>query len=113
MTDKIHSFARKLRKRSTDAEQLLWQALRNRRVNGLKFRRQHPIGPYITDFFCAEKKMIIEVDGDYHLYTAEKDKQRQDWLESKGFKVVRFWNKDVLQDLEAVVKYIQLIAGER
>ena len=73
MTDKIHKFARKLRQSSTDAEKLLWQTLRNRRLNGLKFRRQHPIDTYIADFCCLEKRLIIEVDGDYHLYTVEED----------------------------------------
>lgn len=112
MTDKLHTFARSLRKHSTDAEQLLWQALRNRRLNGLKFRRQHPIGKYIVDFYCSEKKFVIEVDGDYHLYTDENDIERQNWLESQGYRIVRFWNEDVLKDLEAVVHYIKQIVDE-
>ncbi|MBN1478669.1 endonuclease domain-containing protein [candidate division KSB1 bacterium] len=112
MTDRLHTFARKLRKSSTDAEQLLWSALRNRRLNGLKFRRQHLIGHYIVDFYCSEKQLIIEVDGDYHLFTDEQDAQRQQWLESQGYRLIRFWNEDVLQDLEAVVKNIEIVVED-
>jgi very-short-patch-repair endonuclease len=110
MAEKIHSFARKLRQSATDAEKLLWQVLRDRRLNNLKFRRQHPIANYIVDFYCAEKKLIVEVDGDYFLYTVHEDQSRQEYLESLGFRVLRFWNKDVLTDLEAVVKHIQMVA---
>jgi len=94
---------RALRKRSTKAEKLLWQALRNRKFHGLKFRRQHSIGPYIVDFVCIEKKLVIELDGDYHEYVEAKDKRRQHYIESKGYTVIRFVNDDVLEDVEALL----------
>ncbi|OGC01846.1 hypothetical protein A2V82_03965, partial [candidate division KSB1 bacterium RBG_16_48_16] len=71
-----------------------------------------PIANYIVDFFCAEKKLVIEVDGEYHLYTNDSDKERQSWLESQGYKVVRYWNEDVLENFEAVVQHVQLVADE-
>ena len=109
MTDLQHKRARELRKNSTKAESVLWQALRNRRLKGLKFRRQHPIGHYIVDFCCPEKKVIIELDGGYHLYTYEKDQKRQRELESLGYRVLRFWNEDILEDLGAIVQYLELL----
>ena len=93
---------RELRRRATKLEQLLWWALRNRRQDGLKFRRQHSIGPFIVDFVCLEKKLVVELDGDYHDYVVEKDERRQRYLEAQGFRVIRFLNEEVLDDLEAV-----------
>ena len=94
---------RALRKRSTKAETLLWYALRNRKFHGLKFRRQHSIGPYIVDFVSIEKQLVIELDGDYHEYVEAKDKRRQHYIESKVYTVVRFVNDDVFEDVEAVL----------
>ena len=94
---------RALRKRSTKAETLLWYALRNRKFHGLKFRRQHSIGPYIVDFVSIEKQLVIELDGDYHEYVEAKDKRRQHYIESKGYTVIRFVNDDVFEDVEAVL----------
>ena len=94
---------RALRKRSTKPEQLLWQALRNRKFHGLKFRRQHPIDPFIVDFVCIERKLVIELDGDYHEYVEQKDARRQKYIEDHGFTVLRFLNEDVLDDVEAVL----------
>ncbi|MBN1283205.1 MAG: endonuclease domain-containing protein [Proteobacteria bacterium] len=88
-------FARKLRKESTDAERLLWQHLRARRFSGFKFRRQQSIGPYIVDFICYEKKLIIECDGGHHLENA-KDLSRDQWFSSQGYRVLRYWNSDIL-----------------
>ncbi|MCH7622317.1 MAG: DUF559 domain-containing protein, partial [Chloroflexi bacterium] len=97
--------ARVLRKNSTDAERRLWQHLRRYQINGCKFRRQQPIGPYIVDFVCFEKRLIIEVDGGQHMLQVEDDNTRTEWLRSQGFQVLRFWNNQVLGDVEAV-KYM-------
>ena len=102
---------RELREHSTKPEQLIWAALRNRRVGGLKFRRQHSIGPFIVDFLCKEKDLVIEIDGGYHAYVGEADLRRQRYLETHGFKVIRFTNEDVLEDAEGVVVGIAKQAG--
>ncbi|MYD50686.1 MAG: endonuclease domain-containing protein [Dehalococcoidia bacterium] len=94
--------ARHLRKNLTDAEQGLWNIIRNRQVLGYRFRRQAPIGPYIVDFVCFENRLVIEVDGGQHLERADYDAERTAWLESAGFRVVRFWNNQVLQEKDAV-----------
>jgi very-short-patch-repair endonuclease len=94
--------AKELRKSSTDAERKLWHHLRRYQMNGHKFRRQQPIGPYIVDFVCFEKKLIVEVDGGHHDQQAESDNARTEWLESQGFKVLRFWNNQVLKETESV-----------
>lgn len=97
--------ARRLRKNMTDAERLLWRYLR-RKALGHKFRRQVPVGPYIVDFLCLEKEMIIEVDGGQHFENAD-DKVRDTWLLSEGYKVIRFWNSEVLGNIEGVLYAIQ------
>ena len=94
--------ARDLRARQTKAESLLWFALRARRLCGLKFRRQYPIGPFIVDFACVEKRLVVEIDGGYHDYVYEDDISRQEKIEAEGWKVIRFSNEDVLDDVEAV-----------
>ena len=86
----------------TDSERLLWQGLRNRQLGGFKFRRQKPIGPFIVDFVCMEKKLIIEVDGSQHAGQKESDQKRSYYLMKKGFRVLRFWNNEVLQESDAV-----------
>ena len=93
---------RELRQRSTEPEQLLWGVLRNRRLGGHKFRRQHSVGAFIVDFVCVEQKLVIELDGGYHDYVAEEDLARQKSLERAGYRVLRFANEDVLADVEAV-----------
>ena len=101
--------ARLLRKKSTKAEKTLWNVLRNRKFNGLKFRRQHPIGKYIVDFFCHEKKLIIEVDGGIH-YGCEQavyDANRQSELENSEYKIVRLDNKEVIDDIKSVLIKIE------
>ncbi len=98
--------ARELRKASTPAEQKLWQALRNRNLGDYKFRRQHPIGPYIADFFCAEVGLVIEVDGSGHLDQVQYDQDRTGWLEDQGYHVIRFWNDDVLNSLDEIAQQI-------
>ena len=100
--------ARALRKQSTDAERLLWSRLRNRRMMGLKFRRQAPIGRYIVDFVCHERNLIIEVDGGQHQERQAADRIRTEWLNSQGFTVVRYWNNEVLVELEGVLESIRM-----
>jgi very-short-patch-repair endonuclease len=99
-------FARELRADLTDAERRLWYRLRSRRMIGAKFRRQHPIGPYIVDFVCLESRLIIEVDGGQHQERAEYDHWRDRMLRSLGFLVLRFWDNDVLLRTEDVLERI-------
>jgi very-short-patch-repair endonuclease len=106
MQDGSIAFARHLRRRQTDAEWKLWQILRAGRLRGWKFRRQQPIGRYIVDFVCFEKRLVIELDGGQHQDRAGEDRERDDWLAAKGFEVLRFWNNDVMQNLEGVVERI-------
>ena len=101
------STARKLRKHPTDAERLLWRHLRLRQLGGYKFRRQQPLGPYIIDFVCLEQRLCVEVDGGQHAEQAEGDAQRTAWLEAEGFRVLRFWNTEVLQETVAVKEVIR------
>ena len=86
--------AKALRNKSTDTEMLLWKHLRARQLEGLKFRRQQPIGKHIVDFVCFEKMVIVEADGGQHL-EADRDKERDAWLKSQNFQVLRFWNNEV------------------
>lgn len=97
--------ARDLRANMTDAERRLWQGLRGRQLAGYKFRRQVPIGPYIVDFACLEARLVIEVDGGQHLGSAE-DQARDAWLRSEGYRVLRFWNHEVLQQTTDVLEHI-------
>lgn len=104
-------FAKRLRKEQTDAELRLWQHLRAKRLLGLKFRRQKPLGPYIVDFICQERMLVVEVDGGQHLESAS-DETRNAWLARCGFRVLRFWNHEVLLEIEAVLEAIRLAAEE-
>jgi very-short-patch-repair endonuclease len=103
--------ARDLRQTSTDAEQKLWYHLRAGRLNGLKFRRQHPIPPYVVDFFCEAKKLVVELDGSQH--DEAVDQVRTRFLESHGLTILRYWDNDVLQQTEAVLEAILGAAGNR
>jgi very-short-patch-repair endonuclease len=94
--------ARHLRQTMTDAERRLWSALRGRHLGGWKFRRQHPIGPYILDFACLEKNLANEADGGQHA-CSDHDRQRTAWLAQQGWRVIRFWNNDILQNTEGVL----------
>ena len=102
----LTSLARQLRTNSTDAERALWQQLRAARLNGHKFRRQLPIGRYIVDFVCFEARLIVEVDGGQHADQQRYDTQRTAWLEAQGFRVLRFWNTEVLGHVETVKEMI-------
>jgi len=99
--------ARKLRQNLTIAERKLWHYLRSRNFLGLKFRRQEPIGNYIVDFVCYEKKIIIELDGGQHNEFREKDIPREKWLEKQGFKILRFWNTDIIKNINGVLTIIK------
>ena len=98
--------ARALRKRMTDAERLLWRHLRNRELGGWKFRRQYPVGPFFVDFICLEKNIVIEVDGGQYDENKQLDLQRSAYLNRMGYRVLRFWNNEVLQETEAVLSSI-------
>jgi very-short-patch-repair endonuclease len=98
--------ARALRNRLTDTEQHLWQRLRRKQLSGHRFRRQVPLGRYIVDFTCFEARVIVEVDGGQHAEDIMRDWERDHWLSSQGFRVLRFWNNDVLRETDAVVEMI-------
>ncbi len=98
--------ARKMRKNLTDAEKKLWRHIRLKNIGGNKFRRQQPIGKYIVDFMCLEKKLIVEVDGGQHSEEIPYDNERTAWLESEGYRVLRFWNNEVLEDVKIVSEVI-------
>lgn len=102
------SKARNLRQNQTDAERLLWQHLRNRQMLGYKFRRQMPIEPYIADFVCLELKLILELDGGQHADQIEYDQHRTERLQQRGFKVMRFWNNEVLQNTDGVLEAVRM-----
>ena len=103
--------ARRLRRRSTDAERLLWRHLRNRQLAGHKFRRQATLGPYIVDFMCLEAHLVIEADGGQH--SEEADAVRTLWLTSRGLRVIRFWNNDILTNIEGVFEAILIALEEQ
>jgi very-short-patch-repair endonuclease len=105
------TFARQLRSASTDAERLLWFRLRGRRLAGLKFRRQHPLGPYIVDFVCLEERIVVEADGGQHAAAENQDAERDGWLRAQGFTVLRFWNNDIMENLEGVLEAILVGCG--
>jgi very-short-patch-repair endonuclease len=107
MPKRYTAAARKLRKNPTKAENLLWQKLRNRQLEGSKFRRQQPVGPYILDFVNFEKRIVIEVDGGQHAILKDKDKKRDAWLNAEGFEVMRFWNNEVFENLDGVLQVIR------
>ncbi len=98
--------ARELRKTQTDTELKLWQALKQRQIQGVKFRRQYCIGYYIVDFVCLSHRIIIEVDGSQHSEKVEYDLIRTEFLSKMGYQVLRFWNNEVFQNLEAVLESI-------
>ena len=103
---KLETLARNLRSRSTDAEQRLWRHLKNRQIQGFKFRRQHPLPPYIVDFVCLEAGLVVELDGGQHVERSAEDAQRTTRLNGMGFRVVRFWDDEVLKQTEAVLEEV-------
>ncbi len=103
--------AKNLRKQSTDTERHLWYNLRANRL-GFKFKRQVPIGTYIVDFVCMEKRLIVELDGGQHFDNQNYDMERTAWLNARGFKVLRFWNNDALQQTATVMDVIMQALAE-
>jgi very-short-patch-repair endonuclease len=99
---KTRTRAIELRKEPTPAERKLWAIIRNDQL-GVNFRRQHAIGKYIPDFICVQKKLIIELDGNQHLEQEKYDNERTKYLESQGYKVIRFWNNDVVNNIDGVI----------
>jgi len=114
--DTKYTRARTLRKESTVQEKIIWNLIRNRQLNGLKFVRQYPIGKYIADFACRQKKIVIELDGGQHNESEaiKYDKERTDYMESQGYRVIRFWNNDVDNNLEGVYeKLLEFCSGDK
>lgn len=103
----LRTRAKTLRKQMTEAEKRLWASLRAHRLDGLSFRRQVPFGAFIADFVCHERRIVIEVDGGQHA-DSKRDLQRDQWFCMKGYRVLRFWNSDVLQNFSGV---LQIITG--
>ena len=106
MRGRLKQLARSLRKNQTDAERKLWHRLRARELCGYKFRRQYPIAPYIVDFVCIEKTLVVEIDGGQHGTMTEIDNTRTEFLNARGYRVLRFWNNEVLRQLDAVLAKI-------
>ena len=107
MPSNLTKAAKSLRKNATQVETLLWNQLRARQIEGVKFRRQQPIDEIIVDFVCFEKKLIIELDGGQHAQASEKDRERDKNLSEKGYIVLRFWNNEVLENLAGVLEVIR------
>ncbi|MBN2187009.1 MAG: endonuclease domain-containing protein [Dehalococcoidia bacterium] len=103
------ALARKFRQSQTDAEQVLWARLKNKQLESVKFRRQQPLGLYIVDFVSFERRIIVEVDGGHHneLEAKKRDEKRVAWLKENGYQVLRFWNNEVLTNMEGVLEKIQ------
>ena len=113
-TPDIFEYTRRLRSKPTNAEKVLWNKL-NRKQLGVKFRRQHPIYVYVADFYCHEKKIVIEVDGDYHLESdqRERDEIREEDIGDLGIKVIRFRNDQILEKIDEVVEEIKRVVAFR
>ena len=105
--------ARDLRRDMTPAERKLWAKLRGRQLMGARFRRQHPLGPYIVDFVCLDRRFIVEVDGGQHGEAEQKarDERRTAWLESEGYRVIRVWNNDVMGNADGVMEVLRRSIG--
>ena len=100
--------ARQLRRDGTDAERLFWSKVRDRQLHNAKFRRQHPIGPYVADFVCLRHRLVIELDGGQHNSDPTKEAERTRFIEAEGFRVLRFWNNEALENLDGVLEAIAL-----
>jgi very-short-patch-repair endonuclease len=114
MTERSHRIdpvicdrARALRRGLTPMERILWARLRDRRLAGLRFRRQHPLGEYIVDFYCPSVRVVIEIDGDTHAQQEAYDRERTDWLKKNGYRVIRFANGDVIRNLDNIMEAIR------
>ncbi|NTV52536.1 MAG: endonuclease domain-containing protein [Candidatus Firestonebacteria bacterium] len=103
----LTSLAVVLRKSQTKTERQLWSRLRAKQMEGLKFRRQQQVGPYIVDFICFEKKVIIELDGGQHMQQSDKDQIRDNWCREQGYKVLRFWDNEIFENFTGVLNCIR------
>ena len=112
-TPKIMRRAGELRKEAPPAEQKLWAYLRGNKVDGVNFRRQHALGNYIADFVAIKKKLIVELDGSQHLQQETYDNERTNYFASLGYKVIRFWNDAVMNDINGVIRVIQMELRDR
>ena len=101
------NIARNLRKDSTEAEKILWHRLRNKQLEGFKFRRQQIVGRYVVDFVNFERKLVVELDGSQHAVEKGKDRERDHWFQTQGFEVLRYWNTEVFENLEGVLEAIR------
>jgi very-short-patch-repair endonuclease len=104
---RLTPFAQQLRKKSTEAEKILWRHLRLKQIEGCKFRRQQPIEDYIVDFVSFDKRIIIEVDGGQHATDKINDSARDAWFRANGFEVLRFWNNEIFENLDGVLEVIR------
>jgi very-short-patch-repair endonuclease len=100
--------ARRLRRNMTDVERKLWARLRDAQLGGYKFRRQHPLGPYVPDFFCESERLAVEIDGEQHADNKDKNDRRTAWLVARGWRVIRFWNHEVTENIEGVLERLRL-----
>ena len=104
--------SRELRTNQTDAERKLWSRLRSSQLGGVRFNRQYPVGPFICDFVARSKGLVIELDGGQHAQVASSDSKRTRYIEERGYRVLRFWNNDVLNNLDGVIFEIGRVLGE-
>ncbi|MEW6029267.1 MAG: endonuclease domain-containing protein [Chloroflexota bacterium] len=112
-TPKIFGRAKQLHRNMTEAEAKLWSRLRAHRMGGVHFRNQHAIGSYVVDFCAPRKKLIIELDGSQHMEQEEYDSERTTFLQSKGYRVLRFWNSDVINNVDSILKVIYNALNDR
>ena len=105
--EKLKPQSRRMRKEPTEAEAILWKNLRRKGLDGMKFRRQHPIGRFIVDFYCPPAKLVVEADGEIHNDTLEADRERQGILEAQGYRVIRFSNSQITGNIDLVLEGIK------
>ena len=109
---RLRNRARRLRSDQTEAERKLWARLRARQLCGVKFRRQHPIGLFVADFCCVERGLVIELDGGQHAEQVDADRRRSAFLAGRGYRVLRFWDNDVMEDTDAVLERIVAVVSD-
>jgi very-short-patch-repair endonuclease len=109
---RLIEFAREMRHEPTPGEKRMWRLLRHRRLAGFRFRRQHPVPPYIADFYCAVARLVVELDGDIHIGNEDADRRREEFLGRQGLRVIRFWNVTVADDPEGVLDVVHAACVE-
>ncbi len=108
----IKQRARELQRSQTEAERVFWNHVRGRRLSGFKLRRQHPIVPFVVDFVCLDRRLIIELDGGQHAEDVEEDQKGSVFLESQGYRILRFWNTEVFEKMEGVLQTVLTVLNE-